>query len=223
MIKPHQKELIEFLVTSGALTFGDFTLKSGRKSPYFMNTGNFNDGQKIAKLASVYASHLWHSSDRNFNVIFGPAYKGIPLAVSTALTLSRDFGQNVGFSFNRKEAKDHGDTGMLVGHQLTRGDRVVLVEDVISAGTTLREVVPLLLQSYHVALHSVVILLDRGERGIGTRSAVEELEQSLSIRIDPIVSIHSVLDYLWGEARDRFNLDSQIKVRIEEYLEQYGA
>lgn len=175
-------QVIDFLVQSGALKFGDFTLKSGRKAPYFINTGSFDDGAKIAKLARFYAQQIVSLGLQNVDAVFGPAYKGIPLCVATAMSLAQDFGSSMGFCFNRKEAKTRGEGGEFVGKPLTSGMRVVLVEDVVTAGTTLQEIVPLLRDKVGVQIAGVVILVDRDERGSGELSAVREAERDQGLR-----------------------------------------
>jgi orotate phosphoribosyltransferase len=181
--------VIDFLVSSGALKFGDFTLKSGRKAPYFINTGSFDDGLKISELAKFYAQELIRLQLQDADIVFGPAYKGIPLCVATSYALAVDYGVNIGFCFNRKEAKTRGEGGEFVGRPLKAGMRVVLVEDVVTAGTTLQEVVPVLRERVGVEVAGVIILVDRDERGSGELSAVREAERDLNIKIHPIVDI----------------------------------
>lgn len=222
-MESYQDRFLEFLLHSGALKFGEFTLKSGRKSPYFFNTGDFNDGAKISTLGEYYAAHLMADADQSYSVIFGPAYKGIPLAVTTAATLASKHKRNIGFSFNRKEAKEHGDGGMIVGAQLKSGDKVVIVEDVITAGTTLKEVVPYLQEQYKVEIHSVVIALDRAEKGSSSLSARQEAEQSLGIRVSPILTIHQIVSKLFSNDSTRYGVSTELKGKIESYLAEYGA
>jgi orotate phosphoribosyltransferase len=215
--------VVDFLIESQVLKFGEFTLKSGRKAPYFVNTGSFNDGAKIGRLAGFYAQQIISLGLQNVDAIFGPAYKGIPLCVSTAMCLARDFGINMGFCFNRKEAKTHGDGGELVGVALKPGMRVVLVEDVVTAGTTLNEVIPVLRDKIGVEVAGVVILVDRAEKGKGSRSAVQEAEQELGISVSSIVSIHDIISYLTKPNSSGFQIDDALRGRIEEYRAQYGV
>ncbi len=222
-ILAYQASFIDFLVSSGALTFGDFVTKSGRKTPYFVNTGNFNDGTKIAKLGSFYAAHLVAQGYGSADIIFGPAYKGIPLCVTTASALATQHNINVGFTFDRKEVKDHGDGGRIVGRIIKDGDKIVLVEDVITAGTTLREIVPFLKVLAKVDILGVIIAVDRCEKGAGTLSAVQEAEENLAVKVRPIVSIHHIVQYLSQPNGSGFQLNSQLQKRIAEYLEIYGA
>jgi orotate phosphoribosyltransferase len=214
---------VDFLIQSNALKFGDFLLKSGRKAPYFINTGCFDDGEKIAKLSTFYAQRIVDLGLDNVDAIFGPAYKGVPLCVSTAMTLARDFNRNIGFCFNRKEAKTRGEGGQFVGKPLTKGMRVVLVEDVVTAGATLNEVVPVLKEQLSVEISGVVILVDRAERATGTCSAVQEAEQTHGIKIHPIVSIHDIIAYLTGVNSSGFQIDDELKARIDEYRAQHGV
>ena len=218
-----KNDVIDFLIKSHALKFGEFTLKSGRKAPYFINTGCFDDGAKISQLSKFYAQKILSLGLQNVDAIFGPAYKGIPLCVSTAMSLSRDFGVNIGFCFNRKEAKTHGDGGQFVGVPLKAGQRVVLVEDVVTAGTTLQEMVPVLRDQVGVEVAGVVILVDRAEKGKGSASAVQEAESELGIKVSPIISIHDIIGYLSGSNGSGFQIDGELKARIDAYRSEYGV
>jgi orotate phosphoribosyltransferase len=216
-------QVIDFLVQSGALKFGDFTLKSGRKAPYFVNTGSFDDGAKISKLARFYAQQIVSLGLQNVDAVFGPAYKGIPLCVATAMSLSQDFGIHLGFCFNRKEAKTRGEGGEFVGKPLTAGMRVVLVEDVVTAGTTLQEMVPVLRDKVGVQIAGVIILVDRDERGSGDLSAVREAERDLGISVTPIVNINKIISYLSEPNSSGFQITPELQQRIGAYREEYGA
>jgi len=216
-------EVVQFLVTSGALKFGDFTLKSGRIAPYFINTGSFDDGEKIAKLGSFYASKIISLALPKTDVVFGPAYKGIPLCVTTAAALSTLHNINLGFTFNRKEAKTHGDGGEFVGTQLKPGMRVVLVEDVVTAGTTLQEMVPLLRDRLGVEVQAVVILVDRRERGSRDVSAVEEAESDLKIKVHPIVTIDQIIQTLSALNISGFQISPELFEKILAYRKEYGV
>lgn len=215
-------EVIDFLVKSGALKFGDFTLKSGRKAPYFINTGCFDDGAKIEQLSKFYAQRIMSLGLGGVDAIFGPAYKGIPLCVATAMSLHRDFGVVMPFCFNRKEAKTRGEGGQFVGKPLTAGMRVVLVEDVVTAGTTLQEVVPVLRDSVGVEVAGVVILVDRDEKGSGNLSAVREAERDLTIKVSSIVTIHQIIEYLGAANSSGFQIDSALSDRIVTYRKEFG-
>jgi orotate phosphoribosyltransferase len=216
-------EVIDFLVQSGALKFGDFTLKSGRKAPYFINTGCFDDGAKIARLARFYAQQIVSLGLQNVDAVFGPAYKGIPLCVATAMSLAQDFGIPMGFCFNRKEAKTRGEGGEFVGKPLTAGMRVVLVEDVVTAGTTLQEMVPLLRDKVGLQIAGVVILVDRDERGVGEMSAVQEAVRDLKVTVTPIVDIKRIISYLSTPNSSGFQITAELQERIAAYREEYGA
>lgn len=216
-------EVVNFLVSSGALKFGDFTLKSGRKAPYFINTGSFDDGAKITQLSKFYAQRIVSLGLKDADAVFGPAYKGIPLCVSTAMSLSQNFGISMPFCFNRKEAKTRGEGGQFVGRALTAGMKVVLVEDVVTAGTTLQEIVPLLRDTMDVAVAGVVILVDRDERGAGELSAVKEAERDLGIHVSPIVNINQIIQYLSTPNSSGFQIAGELAERIVAYRREYGA
>jgi orotate phosphoribosyltransferase len=215
--------VIDFLVQSKALKFGDFTLKSGRKAPYFINTGSFDDGAKILQLSHFYARQILDSGLQNVDVVFGPAYKGIPLCVSTAMTLAKDYGVQIGFCFNRKEAKTRGEGGEYVGKPLTPGMKVVLVEDVVTAGTTLHEVIPVLRSKVGVEVAGVIILVDRDERGSGELSAVKEAERELDISVTSIVNINDIISYLTQDNSSGFRIDDELLGRIKAYRAEFGA
>ncbi len=216
-------QVIDFLVHSQALKFGEFLLKSGRKAPYFINTGCFDDGRKIAQLARFYAEAIVSLGLKDADAVFGPAYKGIPLCVSTAMSLAQNFDTNIGFCFNRKEAKTRGEGGEFVGKPLVNGMKVVLVEDVVTAGTTLQEMVPVLRNRLDVEVAGVVILVDRAERGKGALSAVQEAEQELNIKIHPIVTIFDIITYLSKANSSGFQIDTELQYRIDQYRAEFGA
>ena len=225
-LSSYQQDFVLFLVRSGALSFGDFTLKSGRKAPYFVNTGNFDDGQKIATLGQFYARHIIDCGlirDDARTIIFGPAYKGIPLCVGTAAALASQHQRTVGFAFDRKEIKDHGDGGMFVGKKLTPGSELILVEDVITAGTTLRKIVPVLRALEGISLQGVVIAVDRQERGEGALSAVAEARAEQKVDIFPLLTISQIISYLSEENASGVVLTSLQKEKSQQYLAQYGA
>ena len=224
ILQEYQRKFIDFLLAAKVLSFGDFTLKSGRKAPYFVNTGNINDGPKIAALGEFYASHIAAQGWNSVDVIFGPAYKGIPLCVGTSIALSAQYGRGVGFTFDRKEAKDHGDGGLFVGTPLQKGTKVVIVEDVVTAGTTLQKVVPLLRSLASVEIVGVVVAVDRCEKGLhGELSAVKEAESSLGIKVAPVVTIHHILSHLTSPSAGAYLLGEDQKERAYAYLAQYGA
>ena len=222
-VKLDRGAVVDFLIQSKVLKFGEFTLKSGRKAPYFINAGGFDDGDKITKLSSFYAQKIVDLGLDNVDSIFGPAYKGIPLCVSTAMSLASHFKKNIGFTFNRKEAKTHGDGGEFVGKTLTKGMRIVLVEDVVTAGSTLNEVVPVLREKVGVEIAGVIILVDRAEKGSGECSAVEEAQVKHGITIHSLVSIHDIISYLSGANSSGFHIDAELKSRIDSYRAEFGA
>lgn len=219
----YQKEFISFLIASEALQFGSFVTKSGRETPYFINTGKFNTGERIAKLGSFYASHITTVLKTHPTVIFGPAYKGIPLAVATAEALQRDHDIECYYSFDRKEEKDHGDKGSYVGKTPSAGDRVLIVEDVVTAGTTLRKVVPMLSSIPKVTLSGVVIAVDRCEVGSASQSAVAEAKRTLGIAVFPLLTIHQIIEHLSSSEAGKNKLSSQTLQNIKNYLAVYGA
>ena len=221
-ISTYKQEFVEFMVRSGVLTFGDFTTKSGRKTPYFINTGNYRTGQQAAKLGEYYA-HCIAEHIPSFDALFGPAYKGIPLSVACAIALYQQHGRDVNYCFNRKEAKDHGEGGTLVGYPLKNGDRVVIIEDVITAGTAMREVLPLLQSAAAITIEGLVVSCDRMERGQGSLSAIQEIESEFGIRTYPIVTVREVIEILHNRPVDgRVLLDDAMRARMEAYLTAYG-
>lgn len=221
-MKDYQRAFIDFLIESQALRFGEFTLKSGRISPHFFNSAQFNSGKSISILSNFYAQHIIESLGRECKTVFGPAYKGIPLAVATAMTLAERFDYPIGYTFNRKEAKDHGDGGTLVGAPLSAGLPVVIVEDVITAGTTLKEIVPLLRNQYQVSIKGVIISLDRCERGADKScSAKEEAARELAIEIFPLVSIRDVITHIESTPQ-LAHLKTHLPA-VQNYLETYGV
>lgn len=215
----YQKAFIDFLLESGALTFGDFKLKSGRTAPYFVNTGLFDSGSKITTLGRFYAQHIQAVGLGELDVVFGPAYKGIPLCVATSSAMMSLYNRDIRFAFNRKEAKDHGDAGNIVGRQIKDGDRLVLVEDVVTAGTTLSEVIPFLRKLCRVDIQGVVIAVDRCEKGSGSVSAVKEISDNLGITVSPIVTIHQIFSYM----KENELLNPEIIKAVREYIDIYGA
>ena len=220
----YKEGFIELMVRSGVLTFGDFVTKSGRKTPFFINTGNYQTGEQIARLGQFYAEAITEHLSGSFDVLYGPAYKGIPLAVAAASALYLSHNVNTAYCFNRKEAKDHGEGGVLIGHKLKAGDRVVIIEDVITAGSSVRESVPLLKAQAAVEIPALVVSVDRMERGSGKLTALKEVEAEFGIKTFSIVSIDEIVSYLHNRNVDgRVVLDDGIKARIDEYRAQYGA
>lgn len=210
----NKSEFIEFIMQAGVLKLGEFTLKSGRKSPYFFNAGLFNTGGQMAQLAKAYAATIAESK-LAYDVLFGPAYKGIPLAATTSVSLAQDFQHDTPYAFNRKEAKDHGEGGNIVGHPL-EGD-ILIIDDVITAGTAIRESMDII-QANGARSAGVVVALDRMEKGQGEKSAIQEVEQQYGIPVISIINLNDIIEYL--ETHNQANqaiLDS-----MKTYRAQYG-
>ena len=219
----YQEEFITFMVRAGVLTFGDFTTKSGRRTPYFINTGNYKTGAQAAKLGDYYACIQQNLPD-GVDCLFGPAYKGIPLAVSAAASLYRNYGRDLPYCFNRKEAKDHGEGGVMVGCKPQDGDRVVIVEDVVTAGTAVRESIELFQHVADVKMRALIVSVDRMERGTRACSTLDELREDYGIAVYPIVTVREIIAFLHNRELDgRVYIDDEMKGRMEAYLEQYGA
>lgn len=223
-IQNYKTDLIELMAKSGVLMFGDFTTKSGRKSPYFVNSGHYKTGEQAEMIGAYYAALVNEKLKDRVDVLFGPAYKGIPLCTLTAAALLRLYGVNVGYCFNRKEAKDHGEGGLFVGWQPKDGDRFVIVEDVISAGTSVREVLPLLKAAANVSVTDMVISVDRMERGYNGLTAVEEMKTEFGITVHPLVTVFEIIDYLHNrEVGGKVYIDDEMKGKMLAYVEEYCA
>jgi orotate phosphoribosyltransferase len=202
----------------GVLTFGDFTLKSGRKAPYFVNTGNYKTGMQLAKLGEYYAECI-KENNINADTLFGPAYKGIPLAVSCSIALFNKYNLELNYCFDRKETKDHGEGGLIVGKQLKDGEKVIIIEDVITAGTAIRQVVPILKNAANVDIVAMIISVDRMEKGSGELSAVQEVKKEFGIEVYPIVTINDIINAIKNDVIEgKEYLDKMI-----EYRNQYGV
>jgi orotate phosphoribosyltransferase len=209
----YQQEFIQFALQQNALRFGQFTLKSGRISPYFFNAGLFATGKALSSLGSFYASAL-KQSEVGYEILFGPAYKGIPLASATAIALARDFDEDTAWAFNRKEAKDHGEGGSIVGTALA--GRIMIIDDVITAGTAIREVIDII--RVHGAVPAgVIVALDRQEKGKGALSAIQEIEQDYQIPVASIIKLEHLLEFLQSDCRFNSHLPA-----VAAYREQYG-
>lgn len=220
----YKEEYIEFMVRSKVLTFGDFVTKSGRRTPYFINTGNYRTGAQAAKLGEYYAHCVQENFPGHIDALFGPAYKGIPLAVACAVALYGRYGRDVNYCFNRKEAKDHGEGGVMVGYPLKKGDKVVIIEDVITAGTAMRECLPILKSAADVEIAGLVISADRMERGKGEKSAIQEIKDDYGIETYPIVTVREIIDTLYNRPVDgRVVVDAAVRGKMEAYLDEYGV
>ena len=219
----YKREFIEFLLSSEVLCFGDFVTKSGRSTPYFVNTGRYRTGAQLNRLAGFYAQAIEAEFGGTFDVLFGPAYKGIPLVVSTAMDMARRGGGEFPFCFDRKEAKDHGEGGSLVGHVLRAGDRVLIIEDVTTAGTSIRETVPKLRAVADIALAGLIVSVDRMERGQGEKAALAEVAELWAMPTRAIVTIDEIMHFLRGREIDgAVVLDEPTHARMIEYRREYG-
>ncbi len=217
MLTQAKKEFIEFMMSADVLRFGEFKTKSGRMTPYFVNTGNYRTGAQIAALGKFYAQCIKEACGDNFDAMFGPAYKGIPLVTAAAGSLSRDFGIDKPYFFNRKEAKDHGEGGSFVGYQPKDGDRLIIVEDVITAGTAVREVMPMLTGCADVSVRDMFISVNRCEVGQdSTKTAVMEVGEQFGIQVHSIVDVTDIHEYLKSQ-----KAYEEVLPRMERYMEQY--
>lgn len=218
----YKKEFIEFMVRSGVLTFGDFTTKSGRKTPYFVNTGNYKTGAQAAKLGEFYAKAIMEHIKEPIDVLFGPAYKGIPLAVASAMALATQFDRDINYCFNRKEEKDHGEGGKMVGYPLKDGDHVLITEDVITSGASIRECLPQIMATAQVKIVGEIISVDRMERGLENKTAIQQIYDDYGFKVYPIVNVREVIDTLHNHPVDgKIYIDDAMKEKMEAYLEEY--
>ncbi len=224
-MESYKREFIEFMVDSQVLKFGDFTLKSGRKSPFFMNAGAYVTGAQLRKLGEYYARAIHDHYGLEFDVLFGPAYKGIPLAVATTMAISELYGREVRYCSNRKEVKDHGDTGILLGSKLKDGDRVVIIEDVTTSGKSIEETFPILKQQADVDIKGLIVSLNRMERGLESeKSALHEIRAKYGFDANAIVTMEEVVSCLYGQPyKGKIYIDDTLKSAIDAYYEQYGA
>ena len=222
----YKEEFIEFMIESDVLKFGDFTLKSGRKSPFFMNAGAYVTGSQLTRLGEYYAKAIHETYGDDFDVLFGPAYKGIPLAVVTAMAYSKLYGKEIRYCSDRKEAKDHGaDKGGLLGTKLCDGDKVVMIEDVTTSGKSMEETVPKVRGAADVTLVGLMVSLNRMEVGLGGKlSALEEIKEKYGFDANAIVTMEEVVDYLYNkECQGRIVIDDELKKSIDEYYDKYGV
>ena len=223
-MEQYKKEFIELMVDSNVLKFGEFTLKSGRKSPFFMNAGAYVTGSHLRKLGEYYAKAIHDSYGVDFDVLFGPAYKGIPLAVATTIAFSELYGKDIRYCSNRKEIKDHGDVGILLGSGLNDGDKVVIIEDVTTSGKSIEETFPILKEQADVNVIGLMVSLNRQERGKTQMNALAEIREVYGIKTGAIVTMEEVVEYLYNkEYNGRVLIDDDMKSKIDAYYEQYGA
>lgn len=223
-MESYKQEFIEFMIASQVLKFGEFTLKSGRKSPFFMNAGAYVTGSQLRKLGEYYAKAIHECYGDDFDVLFGPAYKGIPLSVATTMAYSELYGKEIRYCSNRKEEKDHGDTGILLGSKLKDGDRVVIIEDVTTSGKSIEETFPIIRAQADVTIRGLMVSLNRCERGKTDKSALEEIREVYGFETNDIVSMKEVVEYLYNKpCQGEIRIDDRMKQAIDEYYEQYGV
>jgi orotate phosphoribosyltransferase len=219
-MEAYKKEFIDFMLDSKVLKFGDFTLKSGRKSPFFMNAGGYVTGAQLKKLGEYYAKAIVDNYGTDFDVLFGPAYKGIPLAVATAIALDELYGKEVRYCSDRKEEKDHGaDKGSFLGTKLQDGDRVIMIEDVTTSGKSMEETVPKVRGVADVEIKGLIVSLNRNEKGKSNKTALKEVSELYGFPTNAIVSMPEVVEYL----KEKNELDPELEERINAYYAQYGA
>ncbi len=223
-MEQYKKEFIDFMVESNVLKFGEFTLKSGRKSPFFMNAGAYVTGSQLRRLGQFYAQAIHDNYGTDFDVLFGPAYKGIPLAVATTIAFSELYGRDIKYCSNRKEIKDHGDVGILLGADLNDGDRVVIIEDVTTSGKSIEETFPILKSQANVDVVGLMVSLNRQERGKTQQNALAEIREVYGIETGAIVSMEEVVEYLYNKpCNGKVLIDDKMKEAIDAYYAQYGA
>ena len=223
-MEQYKQEFIDFMIESDVLKFGEFTLKSGRKSPFFMNAGAYVTGTQLRKLGEYYAKAIHDNYGLDFDVLFGPAYKGIPLSVATTMAINELYGKDIRYCSNRKEVKDHGDTGILLGSKLKDGDRVVIIEDVTTSGKSIEETFPIIKAQANVEIKGLIVSLNRCERGKGDKSALQEIQEVYGFPANAIVSMEEVVEYLYNQPRNgRVLIDDAMKASIDAYYEQYGV
>ena len=224
-MEQYKQEFIEFMVDSQVLKFGEFTLKSGRKSPFFMNAGAYVTGTQLRKLGEYYAKAIHDNFGDDFDVLFGPAYKGIPLSVAATIAYSELYGKDIRYCSNRKEIKDHGDVGILLGSDIKDGDRVVIIEDVTTSGKSIEETFPIIQAQGEVDIKGLMVSLNRMEKGLGGKvSALDEIKEKYGFDAHAIVTMKEVLEHLYNRPyKGHVFIDDTLKTAIEEYYETYGA
>ena len=223
-MEEYKKQFIEFMVDCQVLKFGDFVTKSGRKTPFFVNTGFYRTGAQLRRLGQYYAEAVNNKFGLDFDVLFGPAYKGIPLSVAATIAISEKYGQDIRYCSNRKEVKDHGDKGILLGSPINDGDRVVIIEDVTTAGTSIEETLPIIKAQGDVNPIGLVVSVDRMERGQGEKSALMEIEENYGLKTTAIVTMAEVVEHLYNKPyKGKVVIDDTLKAAIDAYYEQYGV
>ncbi len=223
-MEQYKKEFIEFMVDCGVLKFGDFTTKSGRKTPFFINAGYYRTGSQLRKLGEYYSKAIKERFGLDFDILFGPAYKGIPLSVAASMAISEFYGKEIGYCSNRKEVKDHGDKGILLGSPIKDKDRIIIIEDVTTAGTSIGETMPILKAQGDVDVIGLVVSVDRMEKGQGNKSALAEIEDTYGIKTTAIVTMEEVVEHLYNKPYNgNIVIDDTLKTAIDTYYKQYGA
>ena len=223
-MEAYKQEFIEFMVDSNVLKFGEFTLKSGRKSPFFMNAVSYVTGTQLMKLGEYYAKAIHDNYGEDFDVLFGPAYKGIPLSVATTIAFAKLYGKDIKYCSNRKEEKDHGDAGILLGSPIKDGDRVVIIEDVTTSGKSIEETFPIIKAQGDVEIVGLMVSLNRMERGKGEKSALDEIKELYGFDANAIVTMGEVVEHLYNKPYNgKVYIDDTMKASIDEYYAQYGA
>lgn len=224
-MEAYKQEFIDFMVESKVLKFGEFTLKSGRKSPFFMNAGAYVTGTQLRKLGEYYAKAIHDNYGLDFDVLFGPAYKGIPLSVATTMAISELYGKDIRYCSNRKEVKDHGDTGILLGSKLQDGDRVVIIEDVTTSGKSIEETFPIIKAQADVEVKGLMVSLNRMEVGKGgEKSALDEVKELYGFDANAIVTMEEVVEHLYNKpCNGEIVIDDTIKSAIDAYYKEYGV
>lgn len=220
----YKQEFIEFMIDCEVLKFGDFVTKSGRRTPFFVNTGFYRTGSQLAKLGEYYSNAIRDNFGTDFDILFGPAYKGIPLSTATTIEFARLTGKDIRYCSNRKEVKDHGDTGILLGSPIKDGDKVLIIEDVTTAGTSIEETYPIIKAQANVDILGLIVSVDRCERGQGTKSALTEISEKYGMKTCAIVTMKEVVEHLYNkEYKGRVIIDDTIKDLIDKYYEEYGV
>ncbi len=224
-MEAYKEEFIRFMVEANVLKFGSFTLKSGRKSPFFMNAGAYTTGSQLLRLGEYYAKAIHNAYGDDFDILFGPAYKGIPLAVAASMAYYRLYGKEIRYSSNRKEFKDHGDAGIMLGEPLKDGGRIVIIEHVTTSGKSIPETFPVLKAQADVQIIGLMVSLNRMEKGSGEKSALAEISELYGFKTGAIVTMREVVDYLYNRKTDTGEvlIDDAIKAAIDSYYEEYGA
>ena len=222
-MEQYKQEFIEFMVDSEVLKFGDFVTKSGRKTPFFVNTGFYRTGAQLSKLGKYYAKAIKDNFGLDFDILFGPAYKGIPLSVTTVSEIYKEYDREIGYCSNRKEIKDHGDKGILLGTPIKDGDRVLIIEDVTTAGTSIEETLPIIKAQGNVDVLGLVVSVDRMERGRGEKSALSEISEKYGFKTASIVTMAEVVEHLYNKPyKGKVIIDDTLKAAIDAYYAEYG-